>query len=126
MSRIKNLVTAEWLMNNIELDNLKICDATYFLSTHNRDAKEEYVKEHIVNAIRFDIDAIKDPDSDLPHMLPTPKQFEKHMQQLGLRNKDTIVVYDNSPFLSSARAWWLLRMFGHEKVFVLDGGLKKI
>ena len=125
MSRIKNLVTAEWLINNIALDNLKICDATYFLPTHNRDAEEEYVKEHIVNAIRFDIDAIKDPDSDLPHMLPTPKQFEKHMQQLGLRNKDTIVVYDNSPFLSSARAWWLLRMFGHEKVFVLDGGLKK-
>ena len=125
MSRIKNLVTAKWLISNISLDNLKICDATYFLPTHNRDAEEEYVKEHIVNAIRFDIDAIKDPDSDLPHMLPTPKQFEKHMQQLGLRNKDTIVVYDNSPFLSSARAWWLLRMFGHEKVFVLDGGLKK-
>ena len=87
MSSIKNLVTAEWLINNIALDNLKICDATYFLSTHNRDAEEEYVKEHIVNAIRFDIDAIKAPDSDLPHMLPTPKQFEKHMQQLGLRNK---------------------------------------
>ncbi len=125
MSRIKNLVTAKWLISNISLDNLKICDATYFLPTHNRDAEKEYVNEHIVNAIRFDIDAIKDPNSDLPHMLPTPKQFENHMQQLGLRNKDTIVVYDNSPFLSSARAWWLLRMFGHEKVFVLDGGIKK-
>ena len=125
MSRIKNLVTAKWLISNISLDNLKICDATYFLPTHNRDAEKEYVNEHIVNAIRFDIDAIKDPNSDLPHMLPTPKQFESHMQELGLRNKDTIVVYDNSPFLSSARAWWLLRMFGHEKVFVLDGGIKK-
>ena len=125
MSRAKNLVTAEWLIKNIELPNLKIGDATYFLSTHNRDAEAEYFNEHIRNAVRFDIDAIKDPNSDLPHMLPSPEQFETHMQELGFQNDDLIVVYDNSPFLSAARAWWLLRMFGHEKVFVLDGGLRR-
>ena len=125
MSRTKNLVTAEWLIENIELQNLKIGDATYFLSTHNRDAEAEYFNEHIQNAIRFDIDAIKDPNSDLPHMIPSPDQFETHMRQLGFQNNDLIVVYDNSPFLSAARAWWLLRMFGHERVFVLDGGLNR-
>ena len=125
MSRVKNLVTAEWLIENINLKNLKIGDATYFLSTHNRDAEAEYLNEHIRNAVRFDIDAIKDPNSVLPHMLPSPEQFENHMQHLGFHNDDLIVVYDNSPFLSAARAWWLLRMFGHEKVFVLDGGLNR-
>ncbi|MDA9190282.1 3-mercaptopyruvate sulfurtransferase [Alphaproteobacteria bacterium] len=125
MSRTENLVTAEWLINNSKNTDLKICDATYFLVTHNRDAEAEYLAEHISGAIRFDIDAIKDTSYDLPHMLPTQQQFEDHMQKLGLRNNDIIVVYDNSPFLSSARAWWLLRMFGHKDVFVLDGGLKK-
>ena len=125
MSRVKNLVTAEWLIENLGRSDLKICDATYFLATHNRDSKAEYIASHINGAIRFDIDAIKDPDSDLPHMLPTAQQFEAHMQELGINNNDYVVVYDNSPFLSAARAWWLLRMFGHERVFVLDGGLKR-
>ena len=125
MSRDKNLVTAEWLIENHWRSNLRICDATYFLVTHNRDAKAEYLTEHINGAIRFDIDAIKDPDSELPHMLPTAQQFEAHMQRLGINNNDYVVVYDNSPFLSAARAWWLLRMFGHKHVFVLDGGLKR-
>ena len=125
MSRRKNLVTAEWLIENGEQIELKICDATYFLVTHNRDAEAEYLAEHIAGAIRFDIDAIKDPDSDLPHMLPSAQQFEANMQELGISNNDLVIVYDDSPFLSSARAWWLLRIFGHEKVFVLDGGLKR-
>ena len=125
MSRRKNLVTAEWLIENVAIKEIKICDATYFLPTHNRDAKAEYLADHILGAIRFDVDAIKDPASNLPHMLPTAQQFEEHMQKLGINNNDIVIVYDNSPFLSSARAWWLLRMFGHKHVFVLDGGLKQ-
>ncbi len=125
MSRVKNIVTAEWLIANHERSDLKICDATYFLLTHNRDARAEYLASHIDGAIRFDIDAIKDPNSDLPHMLPTAQQFEANMQELGINNNDIVIVYDNSPFLSSARGWWLLRMFGHERVYVLDGGLKR-
>ena len=125
MSRVKNLVTSEWLNKNHDSSDLKICDATYFLATHKRDAKAEYLANHISGAIRFDIDSIKNPASDLPHMLPTAQQFEAHMQELGINNNDIVVVYDNSPFLSAARAWWLLRMFGHERVFVLDGGLKR-
>ena len=125
MSRVKNLVSSEWLIENHYLSNLKICDATYFLAAHKRDARSEYLTNHISGAIRFDIDSIKNPTSDLPHMLPTEQQFETHMQELGIRNNDIVVVYDNSPFLSAARAWWLLRMFGHERVFVLDGGFKR-
>ena len=125
MSRVKNLVTSEWLIKNHDWSHLKICDATYFLATHKRDAKAEYLENHICGAIRFDIDSIKNPASDLPHMLPTAQQFEAHMQELGINNNDIVIVYDNSPFLSAARAWWLLRMFGHERVFVLDGGLKR-
>ena len=127
MSRIKNLVTAKWLISNISLDNLKICDATYFLPTHNRDAEKEYVNEHIANAIRFDIDAIKDPDSDLPHMLPTREKWEQILSCLGISNEDRIIVYDNSDVVSSCRGWYNFIYFGHDKdqVSVLDGGLKK-
>ena len=117
------IVTADWLLARPDADIL-IFDASYFLPTMGRDGRSEYDKTHIPGAVFFDIDGIKDEASDLPHMIPSAEVFQETMRALGLRQDQQIVVYDNSPFLSSARAWWMLRYFGHLPVAVLDGGLR--
>ena len=117
------LVTADWLLAQSDTDIL-IFDASYFLPTMGRDGRSEYNKAHIPGAVFFDIDGIKDEASDLPHMIPSAHVFQTTMRDLGLRDGQQIVVYDDSPFLSSARAWWMLRYFGHLPVAVLDGGLR--
>ena len=112
------------LIEKLDKTNLKILDATFYLPDSGLIAEEEYQKEHITNSIFFDINKIADPDNTLPHMIPSKDLFSKMMQNLGLNNDDEIVIYDNSPFLSSARAWFLFRYFGHENIFILNGGLK--
>ena len=119
------LVTAEWLKVQ-SAEEVIIFDATYFLPTMGRDGRSEYNKAHIPGAVFFDIDGIKDEDSDLPHMIPSAQHFEAVMQNMGLKAGQQVIVYDNSPFLSSARAWWMLRFFGHHAVAVLDGGGQSI
>ena len=105
-------------------NNLKIIDATFYLPNSDLIAKNEYDKKHIPNAIFFDINNIAEPDISLPHMIPSKELFSEMMSDLGLSNKDDIVIYDNSPFLSSARAWFLFRYFGFENISILPGGLK--
>ena len=117
------LVTADWLRAQ-PAEEVIIFDATYFLPTMGRDGRKEYQEAHIPGALFFDIDGIKDEASDLPHMIPSAELFQTEMQNLGLKVGQQVVVYDNSPFLSSARAWWMLRFFGHHAVAVLDGGLR--
>ena len=107
-----------------EKPNVKILDATFFLPDSGLDAEEEYKKKHIPNSLFFDINKIADPKNPLPHMIPSKELFSIMMQNLGLNNQDEIIIYDNSPLLSSARAWFLFRYFGHEKIFILNGGLK--
>ena len=112
------------LKNIYDKPNLKILDATFFLPDSDLDAEEEYKKKHIPNSVFFDINKIADPKNPLPHMIPSKEQFSIMMQNLGLNNQDEIIIYDNSPLLSSARAWFLFRYFGHENIFILNGGLK--
>ena len=104
--------------------NIKILDATFFLPDSGLDAEEEYKKKHIPNSVFFDINKIADPKNPLPHMIPSKEIFSMMMQNLGINNQDEIIIYDNSPLLSSARAWFLFRYFGHENIFILNGGLK--
>ena len=104
--------------------NIIIFDSSYFLPNTGINAIDEYNNEHIENALFFDIDKISDPNNDLPHMFPTKKVFELNMQKLGLNNNDIVIIYDNSPLLSSARCWFLLRYFGHKDIFILSGGIK--
>lgn len=118
------IVNAEWLASNLGKPGLKIFDATSHLPTLGRDANAEHLSCRIAGSLRFDIDKIADKSSPLPHTLPAADQFQSQMQDLGLENDDHVIVYCDSVFLSSARAWWMLRLFGHEKVSVLDGGLK--
>ena len=115
-------VSADWLIEQSPVD-VTILDASYFLPNMNRNAHAEYLAEHIPSAQFFDIDNIKDEQDPLPHMMPDAAVFERAMQAIGVQKDKQIVLYDNSPFLSSARAWWMLRYFGHRAVCVLDGGL---
>jgi thiosulfate/3-mercaptopyruvate sulfurtransferase len=120
-----SLVSTEWLDAELGAPDLRILDATYFLANMGHDARAEYEAAHIPGAVFFDIDEISDRDSPLPHMLPSAHKFASRMQALGLGDGNRIVVYDNSPLHSAARAWWMLRIFGAQHVALLDGGLQK-
>lgn len=117
------LVSAEWLAERLNTPDLVILDATFFLPNQGRNAREEYLRAHIPGALFFDIDAIADHATDLPHMLPTETAFASAAGQLGIEEFSTVVVYDNNGFMASARVWWTFRAFGHAHVQVLDGGL---
>ncbi len=90
-----------------------------------RNAAEEYLAAHIPGAVRFDIDAISDHSSELPHMLPSAEAFSSAMRSLGIGDGETIVVYDGLGLYGAPRVWWTLRTFGAREVFILDGGFPK-
>lgn len=119
------LIRTEDLSQRLGDPHIKVLDATYFIPPDPRNPREEYRKEHLPGALFFDIDAIADPDTDLPHMLPSPEDFAKAVGSLGIENKDFIAVYDTHGLMSAARAWWMFKTFGHDQVAVLDGGLPK-
>ena len=120
-----SLVDTNWLEENI--DKLKIIDCSWHMPQANRNGLEEYKKEHIPNAIFFDLDKNSKLDTDLPHMLTDIISWKNIMGNMGIENKDEIVVYDNSDVISSCRCWYNLIYYGHDPklVHVLNGGLKK-
>jgi thiosulfate/3-mercaptopyruvate sulfurtransferase len=97
-------------------------DGSYYLPTQKRDAKAEYLSNHIPGAMFFDINAVADHSTELPHTLPGPDQFGTAAGSLGIAATDTIVVYDGSGLYSAPRVWWTFRIFGAKNVFMLDGG----
>jgi thiosulfate/3-mercaptopyruvate sulfurtransferase len=120
-----SLVDTNWLENN--LNNVKIIDCSWHMPQVNRNAFEEFKKQHIPNSIFFDLDKNSKLDTDLPHMLTDKNLWEKIVSEMGIKNEDEIVVYDNSDVVSSCRCWYNFIYFGHnpERVHVLNGGLKK-
>jgi thiosulfate/3-mercaptopyruvate sulfurtransferase len=119
------LVSTEWLASELGKSDLRVVDASLFLPDHGRNARAEFEAAHIPDAVFMDLDEIVDTSSGLPHMLPSPEKFASRMQALGLGDGSRVVVYDNSPLKSSARAWWMLRVFGAHEVAILDGGFAK-
>ena len=119
------LVSTDWLASMLHASDVRILDASFFLPADGRDARAEYEAVHIPGAVFFDLTEIADGDSALPGMLPPDYKFASRMQTLGVGDGDRIVVYDNSPHHSAARAWWMLKIFGAGDVAVLDGGLAK-
>ena len=117
------LKSTEWLAGQLGKPGVSIVDGSYYLPTQKRDAKGEYLAGHIPGAIFFDINAIADDSTDLPHMLPGPDQFGKAVGNLGITENDTIVVYDGTGFFSAPRVWWTFKIFAARNVFILDGGL---
>jgi thiosulfate/3-mercaptopyruvate sulfurtransferase len=119
------LVSTEWLADELGAPDLRVIDATMFLSSAGRNARAEYEAEHIPGAVFMDLDEIVDADHPAPHMFPPEHKFASRMQSLGLGDGNRFVVYDNSPLHSAARAWFMLRSFGAHHVAILDGGLPK-
>jgi thiosulfate/3-mercaptopyruvate sulfurtransferase len=117
------LRSTEWLSNQLGKPDLVVVDASFYLPAQNRNARGEYIAQHIPGAIFFDIDAVADHSTDLPHMLPGPAQFGQMAGALGIADSDTIVVYDGLGLFSAPRVWWTFRIFGAPNVFILDGGL---
>jgi thiosulfate/3-mercaptopyruvate sulfurtransferase len=119
------LVTTEWLASELGKPDLVVFDATKYLPNEPKDGKTEFLRVHIPGARYFDIDLIADPDTDLPHMVPTPGRFTRLMGALGVSNASKVVFYDQKGLASAARGWWLMGLFGHDNAAVLDGGLPK-
>jgi len=117
------LKSTEWLAAKLGEASVTPVDGSYYLPTQKRDARAEYLAGHIPGAAFFDINAIADHSSDLPHMLPGPDAFGEAAGKLGISENDTIVVYDGLGLFSAPRVWWSFRIFGAKNVFILDGGL---
>ncbi|HZV96589.1 MAG TPA: rhodanese-like domain-containing protein, partial [Candidatus Nitrosocosmicus sp.] len=118
-------VSTEWLAAHLGEPDLRVVDATNYLPHLKRDAHAEYRQAHIPGAVFFPIDEIADTSSPLPHMLPTPDAFAKSMGELGIGAGDRVIVYGGKGMSASARVWWTFRVFGHDRVAVLDGGLAR-
>ena len=122
---MQELISAKFALDNLFLKpNIVFLDATFHLPNSGRNALDEFYNAHIPNARFFDIDKISDENSKIPHMIPSKNKFSSMVSDLGIKNEDTVVLYDNSVFFSSARAWWMFKIFGHEKIRIIDGGLK--
>jgi thiosulfate/3-mercaptopyruvate sulfurtransferase len=117
------LKSTEWLADNLGKPNIVVVDGSTYLPTHGRDARAEYLAAHIPGAVFFDVNAVADHSTELPHMMPGPTQFGDAVSALGISEANTIVVYDGLGLFSAARVWWTFRTFGAKNVFILDGGM---
>jgi len=119
------VVTTEWLAAHRLDPDLRVVDASWHMPHLERDPRAEFEAAHIPGAVFFDIDAIADRTTNLPHMLPGAAAFAAAVGALGIGTGDRVIVYDVRGVVSAARVWWTFRAFGHDAVAVLDGGLKK-
>lgn len=119
------LVSTEWLAAELGAPDLRVVGASWFLPEHERDAAAEFKARHIPGAVFLNLDAFADIRSKLPSMLPSSEQLASRMQALGLGDGVRIVIYDDSPLHTAARAWWMIQAFGTPDVAILDGGLAK-
>lgn len=121
----RTLVSTAWLAAHLKDPDLRVLDASWYLSDKNRNPKSEYAEAHIPGARFFDIDEIADLRSELPHMVPTPEKFVSRLRAMGVGDGHQVVVYDGAGLFSAARVWWLFRLMGKLDVAVLDGGFPK-
>lgn len=115
-------VTVHWLAERLRAPDIVVLDASWYLPAQGRDADAEYRAGHVPGALRFDLDAMSDERSPLPHMLPRPEVFASRMRALGVGDGSHIVVYDGLGLFSAPRVRWMLRTFGVRDVVILEGG----
>ena len=121
----KNIVSTDWLEQHLEAPDIRIIDSSWYFPQEKRNAEQEFLECHIPGASFFDIDKIKDNDSDLPHMLPPSEMFNSTVRKLGIGDGHKVVIYDGIGMRSAARLWWMFKVFGYSDVVVLDGGFPK-
>jgi len=121
----KWLVETAWLQERLTAPGLAVMDASLKMPGDAKAPFDQYKEAHIPGALFFDIDELSDTSSPFPHMLPAPEKFASRMRMMGVGDGMKIVVYDSRGIFSSPRAWWMLRVMGHDDVAVLNGGLKK-
>jgi thiosulfate/3-mercaptopyruvate sulfurtransferase len=119
------LVSTDWLAAHLADPHVRVVDSSFKLPGIIPTAREDYDGAHIPGAVFFDIDEICEPGTSLPHMIPSPELFAQSIGALGIGDDDRVVVYDTAGLSSAGRAWWMLRLFGHRDVALLDGGLPK-
>lgn len=121
-------VASDWLAEHINDSDIQILDARMAPASGpdaSRNIPAEYLVGHIPGAILFDIEALSDHSSPLPHMMPRPEAFAVAMRERGIHHDKHLVVYDDGNLFSAPRAWWMLKSFGVEKVTILAGGLQR-
>ena len=121
----KNIVSTDWLEQHLEAPDIRVIDSSWYFPHEKRNAQQEFVECHIPGASFFDIDEIKDNESDLPHMLPPSQMFNSTVRKLGIGDGHRVVIYDGLGMRSAARLWWMFKVFGYSDVVVLDGGFPK-
>ena len=119
------LVGTEWLAAHLDDPLVRVLDASYKQPGITPTAREDYQRGHIPGAVFFDIDDVAQPGTSLPHMIPSPERFAEKMRERGIGNEDRVIVYDTVGLSSAGRAWWMLRLYGHDNVALLDGGVPK-
>jgi thiosulfate/3-mercaptopyruvate sulfurtransferase len=119
------LVTTEWLAAHLSDPHVRVLDSSFKQPGITPSAREDYDGGHIPGAVLFDIDDVAEPGTSLPHMIPSAERFAAKMAERGIGNDDRVIVYDTVGLSSAGRAWWILRLFGHDNVALLDGGLPK-
>jgi thiosulfate/3-mercaptopyruvate sulfurtransferase len=119
------LVSTDWLAAHLDDPTVRIVDASFKMPGILPLPKDDYLAAHIPGAVFFDVDAVSDHGNPLPHMFPSAEQFGRDVGALGIGNDDTVVVCDAGGWVAGPRVWWMFLSYGHDKVRVLDGGLKK-
>ena len=118
------VVDTHWLKDNLRRPSVRVVDASVHLPDTGRNARAEYLAEHIPGALFFDLERIADPANPLPRKIPPRDRFADEVGALGIDNRTHVVAYDTLGLYSAARVWWLFRHYGYDNVSVLDGGLK--
>jgi thiosulfate/3-mercaptopyruvate sulfurtransferase len=119
------LVSTDWLAAHLDDPHVRVVDSSFKLPGITPTARHDYDRAHFPGAVFFDIDDIAEPGTSLPHMIPSADLFARKMERLGIGNGDRVVAYDTAGLSSAGRAWWMLRLFGHHDIAILDGGLPK-
>ena len=122
---MESIVSTEWLAGEIGASDLRIVDASWHLPDAARDAAAEYAAGHIPGAVFINLAELVDSAAPFDNTLPSAEKFSSRMQSLGLGDGSRIVLYDDSALKTSARAWFMLKLFGAHDVAILDGGLAK-
>ncbi len=121
----QKLVETDWLAANLGAPGLVVVDCTWYPPSKERDPAAEFLQERIPGAVFYDLLEIRDKNTDLPHMIPPPDEFSRHMRNMGISDTDTVILYDTKGVWTAARGWWVFTIMGHKNVAVLNGGLPK-